>query len=94
LACLHLSQYQHPLCRGCKTGQKVEATSAFYQDNNKILQIKINSSNFESTKEYISYSCNSHILTVRSRLEQILREHKSHGGNPRWEFLNDFHPGE
>jgi len=84
MSCLHLSEYQYPLCRGCETGNRIKAVVFFYQKKEGIYQLLISDKSLGVIP--ISYACEKHISKVRSHLEAILENHISQGRQPRWKF--------
>jgi len=84
MACLHLSEYQVPLCRGCETGSRIEALVFFYQRKEGIYQLLVSSEYLDVIP--ISYACENHISQVRNQLESILEDHIRQGRQPRWKF--------
>lgn len=84
MACLHITEYQSPLCRACETGKRKEATVVFYQKNEAVYQLMVSSTRTNIVP--ISYACGEHVYSVRIYLETILKEHTRQGRKPRWKY--------
>jgi hypothetical protein len=86
MACLHLAKHQFPLCRGCETGARQEATVAFYQLEEHIAHLPVNLKVYRSRSDLISFSCDLHLSKVKCQLEKILQKHITQGRRPRWDL--------